>query len=121
MVISLWTKNKTGTDPSEIKIVNGKYRLHFEHIYYLPNIQTPKTFSLNNKEFTLDKIDYDKKKNTAVLYVTVTKNSFFIPLIIGVVGLGIFTFFTLTKVERILTLPGFLIPAIAGLAYVVKR
>ena len=122
MVISLWDKNKSGTDPSDTKIVNGKYRLHFSHIYFLPPfLKAPKTFAINNKEFTLDKIDYNDKENTAVLHITVTKNPFPIALVLGVIGLGIFTFFTLTKIERVVSLPGFLIPALAGAIYMVKK
>ena len=121
MFISLWDKNKSGTDPSDTKIVNGQYRLHFSHIYFLPHVNTPKTFAISNKEFTLDKIEYDKKKNTAILYVTVTKNPFPVALLLGVVGLGVFTFFTLTKIERVVGLPGFIIPAVAGLLFMVKK
>ena len=121
MQITLWSKYKKTSDPSYTKIVNGQYKMYFSHIYYLPTMEVPKTFRLHGKEFTLTRVEYDKRKNTAVLYITVTKNSFVLALVLGLVGLGIFTFFTLTKVERIIGLPGFIIPAAAGLFFMVKK
>jgi len=111
MNISIWDRNKDPSDGAKKNLLKGKYIFHFEHIYYLPNIKVPKTFSLHNKEFTLYKVNYFPKENKADLYINITKNPIPIALILGVIGLGIFTFFTLTKIERIITLPGFLIPA----------
>ena len=99
---TLWNRK---TDPSgdvmDKKITNGKYALEFSHIYWMPHLSLPKTFGIKGKEFTLYKIDYLPKENKATLYINVTHNSLTLVLILGVVGLGIFTFFTLDKVTRL--------------------
>ena len=121
MFISIWDRNKKDSgSATEKNLLKGKYVFRFDHIYYFPTFAVPKDYKILNKEFKLYKYDYFPDQNHVDLYIDIIKNPVPIALVLGVIGLGIFTFFTLTKIERVITLPGFLIP-VGVYAYSVIR